>query len=151
MPLKSSKYYTFWVSAALVIRHAKRMHLPYSIVTWRVLASHVFRCYLTNGQLFRESLLNTQSVLWFSLQLCLKHFSLKESSEISKTYIRIHVKLPLCLWDFNKIFVDSFKTYSNVKISRKSVQWQPSCSMRTEKYDKGNSRFLAILRKHLKH
>jgi len=48
-------------------------------------------------------------------------------------YISIHVKYPLFLSDFNKtwIFSTEFRKSSN-KISRKSVQWGPSCSIRTD-------------------
>jgi len=49
-------------------------------------------------------------------------------------YIRLHVKCPLFLWDFNEtgIFLTDFEKSSYIKFHKKSVQWKPSCSMRMD-------------------
>ena len=49
-------------------------------------------------------------------------------------YIVLHAEYPLCLSDFNetRIFLRDFRILHKYKISGKSLQWQPSCSMRTE-------------------
>jgi len=49
-------------------------------------------------------------------------------------YIGLHVKYPLFLSDFNDtwIFLIDFLKTLSYQISLKSVQWEPSCSMRTD-------------------
>jgi len=64
-----------------------------------------------------------------------------ELSEIwPKMYIGLHVKCPLFLSDINKTWVfktDFLKIHKN-KISWKSVQWEPSCFMRTDRHEDAN-------------
>jgi len=58
-------------------------------------------------------------------------------------YIGLHVKYPLFLSDFdeNRIFLTDFPKIVKYKISRKFVQWEASCSMRTDRHYETNSSF----------
>jgi hypothetical protein len=55
-----------------------------------------------------------------------------------------HVKCPLFMSDFseNWIFSTDFRKILQYQISWKSVQWEPSCSMRKGTHDQTNRRFL---------
>jgi hypothetical protein len=72
----------------------------------------------------------------FLYNLCLKKFSFcKEFIEIfSWSYIGLHVKYPLWQSGFNEIWILStdFLKIHKYKISRKSVQWEPSFPMWTD-------------------
>ena len=52
----------------------------------------------------------------------------------SKLYIGLHVKYPLFLSDFTETWISSpdFRKILKYQISRRFVQWGPSCSIRTD-------------------
>ena len=77
--------------------------------------------------------------MWYEFfyNFCLKHLSFQEElSEIrvwSEMCIRSSCKLHFIRVRFCLNFVDRFfEKYSDIKFSWKSVQWEPSCSMRTD-------------------
>jgi len=53
----------------------------------------------------------------------------------SKLYINLDVKYSLYFSDFNESWTvwTDFRKINNNQISRKSVQWEPSCSKRTDR------------------
>jgi hypothetical protein len=61
-------------------------------------------------------------------------------------YTGLHVEYPLFLLDFNEtlIFSTYFRKMLRYKITRKSVWWEPSCSMQ-DRHDKANSHFSQFL------
>jgi hypothetical protein len=50
---------------------------------------------------------------------------------------------PLLVSDFNKIhlFLTNYGEALKYQISQKSVQWEPNCSVLTDRYDEAYSRF----------
>jgi hypothetical protein len=82
-------------------------------------------------------------VFWFFYHVGLKHFSFSEVYYIyyirrdrSLIYIGLYVTYPLFSPDFNESWNFTAIFFSRkifkYQISRKSVQWEPSCSMRTD-------------------
>ena len=71
-------------------------------------------------------------------------------------YIGLHVKYPLFLSDFKESWILStyFRKIFKYQTSWKSVQWEPSSSMRmdgqTDGHNEASSRFWGILRTHLR-
>jgi hypothetical protein len=66
-------------------------------------------------------------------------------------YIGLHANHPLFLSDFDDIqsFSTNFRKLLKCQISRKSVKWEPSCSMRTtgrtDRHDKAHGSFSNFL------
>ena len=120
------------VSVALGVKHAMRMRL---IVICGLSISTIFFHVISRKKIFSKK--TFLCVFWFSLQLCLKHFSFYE--EINdlwfKMYVPLHVKWQLFLSQFNEIWISStnFRQRLKYQISWKTVQWEPSCSIRTDR------------------
>jgi len=74
-------------------------------------------------------------VLIFSLIFCTTFVRIISHSKKNSVYTGLHVKYPLFLSDLNEtwIFSTDFRKILKYQISSKSVQWEPSCSMRTDR------------------
>jgi hypothetical protein len=85
---------------------------------WPVWLYHIFPHYFINGTIFGKAWLNIKCMFWFYLWL------LSKTCPIPR---RIQWVLP----DFNESwgFYTDFLKMFNYRISWKSVQWEPSCSM----------------------
>jgi hypothetical protein len=99
---------------------------------------HIFPNFLIQCRILGKNLLNTKCVLIFSTTSVWKISHLKNNSlrhDDKCTYIH-HVSYPLFLSDFNKtlILLTDFQEVLTYKISCKSVQWEPSYSMRTDRW-----------------
>ena len=112
------------------IQHAMRVrHL------WPVPLYNIFPHYLINSTIFEGTLLDIKCVD-FLLQLLSETFLILWPREIwSKMYIGRHKKYPLFWSDFNEtwIFLTGFRKILKYQISWKSVQWEPSCCMLTDR------------------
>ena len=108
---------------------------------------NIFPIFLIHDMIFggKNSIEHKINVLIFFTTL--KNFSLLEPFReiISQIYIYIdlQVKYLLFVSDFNEtwIFSTYFLKFIEFQISWKSVQWEPDCSMRTDRHDEANSRF----------
>ena len=139
---KSYKYYIFWVCVCNCWYPACKC--PY--VIWSsvaCLALHYFTHFI-NGTIKKKYW--TWNV-WFDFHdnFYLKCYTVcEELSEVwTKLHIGLHVKDPLFLSDFNEswIFSTHIQKILIYQIWWKSIQWEPSCSMRTDRHDEANSLF----------
>jgi hypothetical protein len=121
-----------FVSVALVIRHSMRMlhtvdcGLPGYTIFFHIV-SETAR-FLTKK--------NMKCELWFSLQLLSEKvlILIRDEPDMIKTVHCLLRTVPLLLSDFNEtwIFSTVFRKLLKNQVSKKSFQWKPSCSMRTD-------------------
>jgi hypothetical protein len=163
LPWKSNKYYIFVcvcvcarALVALLIQHATRMR---HIVTLFVapLAPPHFSKLFHKRHGFREKDIEYKMCLFiFSITFVWNISHSKNLARYCQKYENIHVKYLLFLSDFHETWILStaFKTSLKHQIWSKSVQWEPSCSMRkdreTDGHDEANSRFSQFCERHWK-
>ena len=124
-------------------------HAPYCHL-WPARLYNTFPHYLINGTILGgKKLLNIKCLSWFSLQLFSGTFLIVI---LARYYYKctvqgLHAKFPLLWSDFDKTWtslIDFIKIFK-YQISRKSVQLEPSCSVRTngrtDRHNEFNSRF----------
>ena len=106
-------------------------HAPYCHL-WPVRLYNIFPHYLINGTIFGKKLLNIKCVFWFSLQILSETFLIlrRIQCDIIINVYRSSCKVPVILvrieWKLK------FLNVLKYQISWKSVQWEPSSSMRTD-------------------
>jgi len=93
--------------------------------------------YLTNGTSFGNTSLNMEYVFWFSLQILPETFLVLRRTE-RDTIINVRrspCKVPLFLSEFNesRIFSTDFRKLFIYQIPWKSSQWEPGCSIWTDR------------------
>ena len=113
---------------------AKKKHALYFIVV----------CGLPGlGTIFGRVLLNVKRVFWIFIQLLSEIFLIIRGTE-RETTLNLHrssLNYWLFLLDFNKnwIFLTYFRKIFKYKILWKSIQWEASCSMRTDAQTDGQT------------
>ena len=118
-----------------------KSHISYTTSychVWLEWLYHFFFSILSHERhfFFGKKLLNIKCILWFSLQTLSKTFPIQDefSELLSQLYTSLHTRYPLFLQDLNEPwnFQSDFRKILKYKISWQSVQWKPSCSMRTD-------------------
>jgi len=135
------------MSVALFIQHAKRMR-PITSSSVACLTTIIFPHYLINSKIFGKELLNTKCVFRFSVLLSETFLILRRIlRHITINRHRFSSKLPVILVKIESSpnFLERFRIILKYQISPKSVHWQPSCSLQTDRHDEVDSCFFAIL------
>jgi hypothetical protein len=135
--------YIFWVCVCRLRYPVCTAHAPFCHL-WPARLYSIFPYGLLNVTIFGRKLRNMKYVLWFSLQRLSEKFLIMRRIEqhMIKMYIGLHVECPLFVSDFNEtwILTTDFRKILQYQILWKSIQWEPSWSMRTGGHD-ANSRF----------
>jgi len=124
--------YSKCVSVALGIQHAMRLcRIIFSSVACRDVQYIPTLSHKRHD--FRKEFLNTKCVFWFCLQLLSETFLIlrRIQWQMIKNLHRSSYKLCVILVE-TWIFWTDFRKILKYQISRKSIQWEPSCSFRTD-------------------
>jgi hypothetical protein len=130
-----------------LIYPACKQHAPYYIVTCDLpRINHIYYLhYPKNGTILGGKEKYWAQNVWFDFLyiFCLNYFSpyVEFGEKLLKMYKGIHVKYPFFLSDINVTltFSADFLTILRYQISWKSLQWKPSCYMRTARHDEANA------------
>jgi hypothetical protein len=133
---ENNKYRTFWVCVCSLRYPACNAHAPYFRL-WFVRVYHIFPHYFIKGTIFQRELLNIKCVFWFILQIFSETFLIVRRNERDtiKNVHRASCTVPVIFvrfkWKLN--FSTDFGKILQCQISQKSVQWEPTCSMWTDR------------------
>jgi hypothetical protein len=131
---KSNKYYANGVCIRSLRYPACNAHTPYCHLCPAPLYN-IFPHYPINGTIFERKSLNIQCMFRCPLQVLSETFLiLRRIREIwLEMNIGFHIKYPLFFSDSNEtsIFSTDFRKNTEISNFMKSVQREPSCSMRT--------------------
>jgi hypothetical protein len=139
-PWKSNNYGIFEGCVYSPSYRVCNAHVPYSQL-WPARFYNTFPNYLINGTVFGGGggvggSLDIKWAFWFPQQILMETFVILRSNErdMIKKSGGLHEKCPLFLSDFNEawIFWAVFLKNIQYELSRKSVQWETSCSMQTD-------------------
>jgi len=114
---------------------AWNVHAPYCHL-WPVRLYPICPHYLTNGMIFDKKFLSIKCILIFSIYFVRKIFILRTEREVIKSVYFSSYKGPVIfLFNVNQtwIFFKDFLKILKYQISWKFVQFEPSCSMRTDR------------------
>jgi hypothetical protein len=115
---------------------ACKAHAPYYIFICSLSGSTIFFHISHKRHEFREKIIeHKMCVLIFSTTSVWNMSHSKNNSVRYNKYTGFHLKYPLFLSDFNESWILStdFRKILKYQSSWKSVQWKPSCSMRTDR------------------
>ena len=114
--------------ARSLIYPACKEYAPYYVVICGFSGFATFSALSHKRHDFRKKLWNIKWVFWYSLRLYMKRFSLEKkfSKILSIMWKFLHVKYPLFLSDFNKIWL--FSTEFQKESLNIKLQWELSCS-----------------------
>ena len=138
LPWKSYKYYTFWVHVFCLIYQACTTLCHIILSSAAFLALQHFPTYLTNGTIFGKNVLNKKYVLIFCITFVWNNSHYKKiQGDVIINVIYFNLKCPLFLSVANQIWIISvdFQDILKYKMSWKSVQWEQSCSILTDRHD----------------
>jgi hypothetical protein len=147
---KTSKYFILWVYVCRLRYPACNAHAPYCYL-WPARLYNIFPHYLKKGTIFGQKKLHLTwpCVSVLSANLFEKFLTVRTNGrDIPKNvyWSSCEVFIIIFRFELNLNFLYRFpKKYSNIKFQGKSIQWEPSCSMRTDRetvtHDESNSHF----------
>ena len=127
------KYYILWVCFCSLRYPAYSVHAPYCHL-WPICLQY-FSTLSHKWHDFFKNVTEHNFFIFSATFVWNTSHSQEELSEIWSTVcIGLHVKSMLFISDFNEtwIFLDRFSEILSYQISLKSVQWEPSCTLRTD-------------------